>query len=461
MDRYLSLMFLYNRAGYKKFLLIIAAIPLCFLLLFLVRVGIPSEASSYMLVERAFGGAWGILILIAVNLIGYTVMVNALNGKKSLKISHSIPGYTLRRLCISPLSTYFTIFIYYLVVILIFWGVAIASLYAIGKISLTMAGATGIPTKLALGLLRTEIGAALIPLANPVVIMFDIVAVLAMAGECARSCYLGWHNGAPSAGILLIAALMFIVWSFDLNTSTKLLIAVMTAVYALLPIGDVIFREKRPKGDPFIVNKYSGIIDMDSVDFDEDVRLEANRALYEEWSPETSILNQYGRIKDRGRIDIGLMRRRFMPIGSNMEKANFLFGLCICLGVGEHLLFFAKYIMEMRVIARSIKGVTIEPGVAMPYFWELQNHTLYGYFAAILLVFIVQAYWNYSYYNKETKSVYVMKRLPDRKEYARTIWVTPLIEALVIAVIMIGNIFIDYGIYTIFTPDVAILGGTS
>jgi hypothetical protein len=49
-----------------------------------------------------------------------------------------------------------------------------------------------------------------------------------------------------------------------------------------------------------------------------------------------------------------------------------------------------------------------------------------------------------------------MRRLPDRKEYPRTIWVAPLIEALIIAMIMIGSVLVDLGIYTFFTPDIAL-----
>jgi preprotein translocase subunit Sss1 len=71
-------------------------------------------------------------------------------------------------------------------------------------------------------------------------------------------------------------------------------------------------------------------------------------------------------------------------------------------------------------------------------------------------VILVQSFWNYSYYNKETKSVYVMKRLPDRKEYSRTIWVAPVMEAVIIALIMTGNILVDLGIYAFFTPDIAL-----
>lgn len=464
MSKYMSLFFLYEKSGKKKTLIAFFIIPICFLAVFLARVGDPSKAASLMLMERGFGGMWDVIAFVLANLLAYYFVVNALNGKKALKAAHSTTGYTIRRMSISPIESYLTMLVYSLAIVLILWATAIVSICVIGKAALSLSGAAGINTKIALGLMRTRIGAALIPFANPIVLVFDVIAIIALAGECARSCYLGWHNGSPSVGVVLIAVLMFIAWSFELSAGYLLLVVIIAGSYAAFSILDVIFREKRPKGDPFRVNKYSGIIDMDSVDFEEDVFMQVNSGAdaYEAWSPETSILNKYGRIdsneKKKGMHKIGIWsrRQRFMPIGSNMEKANFLFGLCVCIGLGEHILFLTRYIMHMREITVNIKGVTIDPDFMMPYFWELQNHTLYGYFAAILLVLFVQAYWNYAYYNKETKSMYVMKRLPDRKEYSRTIWTAPKIEAFIILIIMLANIFLDFGIYAFATPDVAL-----
>lgn len=464
MNKYLSLIFLYNRASYKKILLIAGAIPLFFLALFLLRIGNPGEAGAYMLMERAFGGVWAVLIFVAVNLMGLIAVVNSLNGKKALKAAHSTTGYTMRRLNMSPISSYLTIFVYFIAMLLIFQGIAIASLYAIGRLGLVMTGAAGIETKLALGLLRTEIGHALIPIAHPSVIAFNIVSILALAGECARSCYLSWHNGTPSAGVVLVIVPMFLVWAYIPESSYTLIAIMIIIIYALFSIGDVLSREKRPKGDPFKVNKYAGLMDLDSTEFDDSVHLAVNSPSLpcDSSSSDTSILKHYGRaaenVERKGfkMINPGRLRRRFMPLGINLEKANALFGLCIFIGIAEHLFFYGKFLMKLKVINNSIKGITIDSGMKMPYFWELQEHTYYGYFLAILLVLFIQAYWNYAYYNKETRSVYVMKRLPDRKEYQRTIWISPVIEALSIAVIMAVHTFIDLCMYVVATPEIAL-----
>ena len=120
------------------------------------------------------------------------------------------------------------------------------------------------------------------------------------------------------------------------------------------------------------------------------------------------------------------------------------------------MVFYGRYLMQMEQITKGIKGVTIDSAIKMPYFWELQDNAYYGYIIAILLVLFLQAFWNYEYYNKKTKSVYVMKRLPDRKEYKRTIWVSPIIQAIAIIVIMIVHTGVDLLLYAFATPDIAL-----
>lgn len=431
-----------------------AGIPVSFAAVFLVRTGNPSDTGSFMLMERALGGFIPVLIFAAVNVLGLVTVVSSINGKKELKAAHSTTGYTLRRLRISPVSSYIVMYVYYLIVILIFWGLAVASLYALGKVGLLMAGAENANTRLALGILRTEIGGVLIPVAHPAMVVFNIVSIVALSGECARSCYLSWHNGRQSAGVLLIAVPMLLVWTLAPENSYILMAILVVGAYALFSLGDVISREKRSKGDPFMVNRYIGIMDLDSEEFDEEVHLEVN-SLVESCaeSPEKSVVSRYGR--DGKIMGLSRARRRFMPIGSNMEKANFFLGICILAGMGQHLLFYARYITCLDKIGNAIKGVTADMGASMPYFSELQENTYYGYILAVILVIAVQTYWNYEYYNKETKSVYVMKRLPDSKEYNRTIWVAPVIEGIIIIIIMAVHTLIDLGVYLIMTPEAA------
>lgn len=455
MNKYLSLIFLYNKATYKRIIFISSVIPLSFLAIFMLRVGNPYEAEPYMIMECAFDGIFPVLIFIAANLFGMLLVIGSLSGRKSLKISYATTGYTIRRLRISPLASYFTMFAYYLVIIFIFWGVALLSLLIIGNIALNMAGATDIDIKVALGLLRTNLGHALLPIEHPVLISFNLLAIIAMAAECAKSCYLSWHNGTPAVGIVVVIVPTFLAWIDFLDNTYMLMAIVVIVLYAFASIGDVISREILPKGDPFKVNKYAGVMDMDSTEFDDNIYENQVNCIVDvdaSVDSENALPHIYGKRK----FNFNYLRCRYMPLGINLEKVNTLFGSCIAIGIIEHLIFYFRYLMNYNTINDSIKGISIAEGVKMPYFWDLQEYSYYGYVMGIILVLFVQAYWNYEYYNKKTKIVYVMKRLPDRSEYIKTIWGGPILQALMITVIMVAHTAIDICLYIFVTPDLAL-----
>lgn len=465
LNKYLSLVFLYNRASYKKILLAAGAIPLSFSVLFFLKIGNPYKAGAYMLMERAFGGVLPVLLFVAAILMALAAVVTALNGRKTVKGTTSTTGYTFRTLRISPIQSYSTVLLYYIVMILIFWGLAVASLFVLGGIGLTAAGTSNLKIQLALGLLRTDLGAALIPIANTILMTFNIVAVLTLANECAKSCYLGWHNGRPSFGVILVAIPIILVWAGALKDTYIFVVIVILVVYTAISFCDVVFREKHPKGDPFKTNQYAGVMDMDGFEFDESTYVPVSNSLVEEYdldelraSLNRKYTGQTAPVKEKWsrKLNLTRLRKKFLPAGINMERSNNLFGGCLCLGIGEHSVFLFKYVLEFYRVNENIKGLTIAPGVKMPYFWELQQHSYYGYILALLLVLFIQAYWNYEYYNKKTKSVYVMKMLPDGKEYRKTIWAIPVIEAFCIVAVMILHILLDVCVYVFMTPELAL-----
>lgn len=464
MNKYLSLIFLYNRASYKKILLAASVIPLSFLAIFFLKIGNPYKAGAYMLMERAFGGVGPVLLFASAILMALAAVVTALNGRKAVRGTTSTTGYTFRTLRISPIQSYFTILIYHIVMILIFWGLAVASLSVIGGIGLTMAGTANLKVQLALGLLRTDLGAALIPIADATLMTFNIVAVLALANDCAKSCYLGWHNGRPSFGAILVVIPVILVWAGVLEDTYIFVVTIILMVYTSILFGDVIFREKHPKGDPFKTNQYAGVMDMDGFEFDESTYVPVSNTLVGEYdldelraSLNRKSIGQREHVNEKWykKLNLTRLRKKFLPAGINMERANSLFGGCLCLGIAEHAVFLFKYVLEFYRVTENIKGLTIS-GAKMPYFQELQQHSYYGYILALLLVVFIQAYWNYEYYNKKTKSVYVMKMLPDGKEYRRTIWAIPVIEAIFIVAVMILHILFDVCVYIFMTPELAL-----
>lgn len=287
--------------------------------------------------------------------------------------------------------------------------------------------------------------------------------MLALVQEYAKSCYLSWHNGRTSFGVIPIIVLMCLVWINLISEVYLFMVMIIIASYIAVSFGDVIFREKRPKGDPFKANQYSGIMDMNEFEFDSSTyapvantfaETQGLKSSADKFDCGTDPKERESKVKKK-KFDIGHIRRRLLPLGINLERANSLLGGCICLGVAEHMLFFFTYKSNFDRITESLKGVSLAPGMEMPYFWDMQKNTYWGYIIAVLLVIFVQAYWNYSYYNKKTKSVYVMKRLPDKKEYMRTVWGAPFVEAACILGIMIVHVLVDACIYIFVTPDIA------
>lgn len=454
MSKYLSLVCLYNKSAFRKTILLGATIPLTFAAIYAVKFRLMGPGGSFMAMERTLGGAWTVLAFVVILVLSVTGTMNSVNGKKALKAAHSTTGYTIRRLYISPLASYLTMYGYYLLMIVILWGAAIVSVLGIGYFGMSAAGAADTDARLALGILRTDIGHALLPIAHPQVLIFNIVSVLALAGDTARSSYLSWHNSRPSAGILVVSLAMFVVWSFKLSDSYLLIVILVQSMYVVFLAGDVMAREKHPKGDPFLVNKYVGMVDMDSTEFDEDLLMAVNNnsGTIGREGGETALFEDI----EHHKRDLFYLRRRYLPMGINMERADFLLGACIFVGLAGKIAFYGRFFMKLRAINNSLTGVTIDSEMMMPYFWDLQKHAYYGYLIAIILVFFLQAYLNYSYYNKETKSVFVMRRLPDRKEYARTIWTSPALESFMIVIIMAAHTVLDMIMYVFFTPHAAL-----
>lgn len=266
MDKYLAVMALYGKAGRKSIIIMAASALLCFPLV-------------SMITGKGIEGVLPVLLIIAVLYGINLIILNSINGRKAQKNTHATTGYTLRRLCISPVLIFWSVFVYCLLVIVLFWGIMTVSLYAAGFMQHMTDNAMSRPVQLALDIVTSPAGHGMIPLAHPQVIAFNVIALTVLAADCARSCYLGWHNGRQSAGTILIAAAMFYVWAISPKNSFISLTIMTVALYGICIIADVMFREKRPKGDPFTVNRYTGIIDMDSDSFNEDVYMEVELVL--------------------------------------------------------------------------------------------------------------------------------------------------------------------------------------
>lgn len=95
---------------------------------------------------------------------------------------------------------------------------------------------------------------------------------------------------------------------------------------------------------------------------------------------------------------------------------------------------------------RELKAGAVMPAISTLLAWTRVGFALIG----VLLVMMVVSH--YRYYRQGSMSIYLMKRLPDRREYHRRNFSFVLILAAVSLAVMVVMSLTHYGMYLLFTP---------
>ena len=114
--------------------------------------------------------------------------------------------------------------------------------------------------------------------------------------------------------------------------------------------------------------------------------------------------------------------------------------------------FLWKYVEarnELFIYSRGVKKLM--EGAVMPPFVKVLNDTMDGFLIFfVLMIFLM--FLHYVTYYKESKAIYLMKRLPDKWELYRRCVVVPLVAILIQILIGALTLLIYYGVYILFTP---------
>ena len=115
--------------------------------------------------------------------------------------------------------------------------------------------------------------------------------------------------------------------------------------------------------------------------------------------------------------------------------------------------FLYKYINARNAlfVYRYGNVKTIMEGTVMRPFEELLENTMDG-FLIFLAVMILLILLHYMSYYKDSKSIYLMKRLPDKWELYRRCIVVPFAAIVVGVITALACWMLYYGIYLYFTP---------
>ncbi len=134
---------------------------------------------------------------------------------------------------------------------------------------------------------------------------------------------------------------------------------------------------------------------------------------------------------------------RNLPLGTDKEKVRKAQGLALGLGIGVSLIFLIRYWNYYGQLYGYINGAygRIDWN-HMPPFWELMQGALWGFYLSGALCLFHAILFYYSHY-QDSKSIYTMRRLPNRWElWRRCLAIPGLFLALTI-----GSALILTGVY--------------
>ena len=150
---------------------------------------------------------------------------------------------------------------------------------------------------------------------------------------------------------------------------------------------------------------------------------------------------------------------RYAPLGINVrsEWQGYVAGLAVA--VVYSMIYLLRYFNARENLYEwTLKGRELIEGAVMPDFAELMEGTLLV-FLAIALTMMGLVIYHYIYHRLDTKSYYVMRRLPSRWELHLRCLTLPMIGLLICGAAALIMIIIYYWIYMGCTPEECLMPG--
>lgn len=139
--------------------------------------------------------------------------------------------------------------------------------------------------------------------------------------------------------------------------------------------------------------------------------------------------------------------------GTELKWLGTGLGLCVALNA---ILFFGRYWndVEQMYVTDWSGGETkrvLRAGANLSSFSSVMRGTMVG-FSLLMLVILLLTVYHYLYYYRDSKSIYVMKRLPNRFELHRRSLSLPLVSVGVCLLAVFLLIVIEFGLYYLMAP---------
>lgn len=152
---------------------------------------------------------------------------------------------------------------------------------------------------------------------------------------------------------------------------------------------------------------------------------------------------------------------RHMPPGlEETEERNF-FRFSLSAATVYSMLFFIRFfsaLSELYAVDRMTRERVLLEDAVMTDFAELYSGLWRGYaiLAAAMIFFILR---HYLYHRRGTKSIYLMRRLPNRWELHRRCLTLPAAGMGICLLAAVLTLVLYFGFYMLVTPDVCIAPG--
>lgn len=155
---------------------------------------------------------------------------------------------------------------------------------------------------------------------------------------------------------------------------------------------------------------------------------------------------------------------RYVPLGIALKPELGFIGAGMGGSLVYSLSFVVRYLNARITLYEWRKGEggkmikQLSAGAVMPDFAGILEDALYG-FGILSLCMLLVALYHYFYHYQESKSVYLMRRLPDRWEWHRRCLTLPAAVMVLCLLTALLLLLIFFGIYMIGTPQECLTPG--
>ena len=144
---------------------------------------------------------------------------------------------------------------------------------------------------------------------------------------------------------------------------------------------------------------------------------------------------------------------RYAPVGLDLglEKGFFIVGLTFA-QVASLGRFPAVLLHTYDVIWMDKANKVFYPDMRIMTFGQMLENSLVWFFllAAAMLLFVAH---HYAYHYQGSKSIYLMRRLPDGRELHRRCWTLPLLAAAASIGLALVNLAVYFTLYMLVLPE--------